>query len=162
FLNELIWAYDYGAKPRRRWPQKHDTILVYVKDPAAYYFDADGVDREPYMAPGLVTPEQVERGKRPVSVIWHTIVSPTGRENTDYNQGLSMPFAIERGVTVTATARDDGRMVARALDLGESDEFPLDNTERDRGWRAFVRGTVGELRAAGHDLRPATLEIAGD
>jgi galactokinase len=83
-------------------------------------------------------------------------------EHTDYNQGLAMPFAIERGVTVTATARDDGRMVARALDLGESDEFPLDNTEPERGWRAFVRGTVGELRAAGHDLRPATLEIAGD
>jgi site-specific DNA-methyltransferase (adenine-specific) len=84
FLNELIWAYDYGAKARRRWPQKHDTILVYVKDPDAYHFDADAVDREPYMAPGLVTPEQVERGKRPVSVIWHTIVSPTGREKTGY------------------------------------------------------------------------------
>src|SRR3954453_4038795 len=82
FLNELIWAYDYGAKPRTRWPQKHDTILVYVKDPARYHFDADAVDREPYMAPGLVTAEQRERGKRPTSVIWHTIVSPTGREKT--------------------------------------------------------------------------------
>jgi site-specific DNA-methyltransferase (adenine-specific) len=84
FLNELIWAYDYGAKPRRRWPQKHDTILVYVKDPARYHFDAEAVDREPYMAPGLVTPEQRERGKRPTSVMWHTIVSPTGREKTGY------------------------------------------------------------------------------
>jgi site-specific DNA-methyltransferase (adenine-specific) len=84
FLNELIWAYDYGAKPRSRWPQKHDTILVYVKDPAAYFFDAEAVDREPYMAPGLVTPEQRERGKRPTSVVWHTIVSPTGREKTGY------------------------------------------------------------------------------
>jgi DNA modification methylase len=84
FLNELIWAYDYGAKPRRRWPQKHDTILVYVKDPGAYFFDAEAVDREPYMAPGLVTPEKAEKGKRPVSVIWHTIVSPTGREKTGY------------------------------------------------------------------------------
>jgi site-specific DNA-methyltransferase (adenine-specific) len=84
FLNELIWAYDYGAKPRRRWPQKHDTILVYVRDPGRYHFDADAVDREPYMAPGLVTPEQRERGKRPVSVMWHTIVSPTGREKTGY------------------------------------------------------------------------------
>src|SRR5690242_7152008 len=83
-------------------------------------------------------------------------------EHTDYNQGLAMPFAIERGVTVTATARDDDRMVARALDLDESDEFPLDNAEHGKGWRAFVRGTVGELRAAGHALRPATLEIAGD
>src|SRR3954447_10941660 len=66
FLNELIWAYDYGAKPRRKWPQKHDTILVYVKDPRGYHFDSDAVDREPYMAPGLVTPEQAARGKRPV------------------------------------------------------------------------------------------------
>jgi site-specific DNA-methyltransferase (adenine-specific) len=84
FLNELIWAYDYGAKPRNRWPAKHDTILVYVKDPAGYLFDADAVDREPYMAPGLVTPEQRERGKRPSDTWWHTIVSPTGREKTGY------------------------------------------------------------------------------
>jgi len=84
FLNELIWAYDYGAKPRRRWPQKHDTILVYVRDPDRYLFDAEAVDREPYMAPGLVTPEKAARGKRPVSVMWHTIVSPTGREKTGY------------------------------------------------------------------------------
>ena len=84
FLNELIWAYDYGAKPKGRWPQKHDTILVYVKDPRAYYFDSDAVDREPYMAPGLVTPEKAAKGKRPVSVMWHTIVSPTGREKTGY------------------------------------------------------------------------------
>ena len=84
FLNELIWAYDYGAKPRRRWPQKHDTILVYVRDPGRYWFDCEAVDREPYMAPGLVTPEQRERGKRPTSVMWHTIVSPTGREKTGY------------------------------------------------------------------------------
>jgi galactokinase len=83
-------------------------------------------------------------------------------EHTDYNEGLAMPFAIERGVTVTATAREDDRIVARALDLGESDEFPLANQEHGEGWRAFVRGTVGELRAAGHALRPASLEITGD
>jgi site-specific DNA-methyltransferase (adenine-specific) len=84
FLNELIWAYDYGAKPKGRWPQKHDTILVYVKDTRNYFFDAEAVDREPYMAPGLVTPEKAARGKRPTSVMWHTIVSPTGREKTGY------------------------------------------------------------------------------
>jgi site-specific DNA-methyltransferase (adenine-specific) len=84
FLNELIWAYDYGAKPRRRWPQKHDTILVYVKDPAAYFFDAEAVEREPYMAPGLVTPEKAARGKLPTSVWWHTIVSTSGSEKTGY------------------------------------------------------------------------------
>ncbi|MRX43089.1 DNA-methyltransferase [Agromyces kandeliae] len=84
FLNELIWAYDYGAKSKRRWPTKHDTILVYVKDPESYFFDSDAVDREPYMAPGLVTPEKAARGKLPTDVWWHTIVSPTGREKTGY------------------------------------------------------------------------------
>jgi site-specific DNA-methyltransferase (adenine-specific) len=84
FLNELIWAYDYGGKPRDRWPAKHETILVYVKTPGAHHFDADAVEREPYMAPGLVTPEKAARGKMPTDVIWHTIVSPTGREKTGY------------------------------------------------------------------------------
>jgi site-specific DNA-methyltransferase (adenine-specific) len=84
FLNEIIWAYDYGAKSKSRWPAKHDTILVYVKDPAGYYFDSSSVDREPYMAPGLVTPEKAALGKLPTDVWWHTIVSPTGREKTGY------------------------------------------------------------------------------
>jgi len=84
FLNEIIWAYDYGGKSKNRWPSKHDTILVYVKDPAKYYFNSTEVDREPYMAPGLVTPEKVEKGKLPTDVWWHTIVSPTGKEKTGY------------------------------------------------------------------------------
>ena len=84
FLNEIIWAYDYGGKSKSRWPAKHETILVYVKNPNAYYFDSATVDREPYMAPGLVTPEKVARGKLPTDVWWHTIVSPTGKEKTGY------------------------------------------------------------------------------
>ncbi len=84
FLNEIIWAYDYGAKARRRFPAKHDTILVYVRDAAGYFFDGEAVDREPYMAPGLVGPEKAARGKRGTDVVWHTIVSPTGREKTGY------------------------------------------------------------------------------
>ena len=84
FLNEIIWAYDYGGKSKSRWPAKHDTILVYVKNPNSYYFDSATVDREPYMAPGLVTPEKVARGKLPTDVWWHTIVSPTGKEKTGY------------------------------------------------------------------------------
>ncbi|PTW91319.1 site-specific DNA-methyltransferase (adenine-specific) [Microbacteriaceae bacterium MWH-Ta3] len=84
FLNEIIWAYDYGGKAQNKWPAKHDTILVYVKDPDNYYFDNATVDREPYMAPGLVTPEKAERGKLPTDVWWHTIVSPTGKEKTGY------------------------------------------------------------------------------
>jgi site-specific DNA-methyltransferase (adenine-specific) len=84
FLNEIIWAYDYGAKPRRRWPAKHDTILVYVRDRDGYFFDQDAVERIPYMAPGLVTPEKAERGKAPTDVWWHTIVPTNGKEKTGY------------------------------------------------------------------------------
>jgi site-specific DNA-methyltransferase (adenine-specific) len=84
FLNELIWTYDYGAKPRRRWPAKHDTILVYVREPGRHHFDADAVEREPYMAPGLVTAEKAARGKRPTDVWFHTIVPTNGREKTGY------------------------------------------------------------------------------
>jgi site-specific DNA-methyltransferase (adenine-specific) len=84
FLNELIWSYDYGAKPRRRWPAKHDTILVYVKTVGGHFFDADAVEREPYMAPGLVSAEKAARGKRPTDVWFHTIVPTNGREKTGY------------------------------------------------------------------------------
>lgn len=84
FLNEIIWAYDYGARSKSRWPTKHDNILVYVKDPENYTFNNLDVDREPYMAPGLVTKEKAELGKLPTDVWWHTIVSPTGKEKTGY------------------------------------------------------------------------------
>jgi site-specific DNA-methyltransferase (adenine-specific) len=84
FLNEIVWAYDYGGKPKRRWPAKHDTILVYVRDPDRYWFDSDAVEREPYMAPGLVTPEKAARGKLPTDCWWHTIVPTSGRERTGY------------------------------------------------------------------------------
>ena len=84
FLNEIIWAYDYGARSTKKWPAKHDNILVYVKNPELYYFNGEEVDREPYMAPGLVTPEKAARGKLPTDVWWHTIVSPMGKEKTGY------------------------------------------------------------------------------
>jgi site-specific DNA-methyltransferase (adenine-specific) len=84
FLNEIIWAYDYGARTTRRWPAKHDTILVYVRDPGSYVFNSADIDREPYMAPGLVGPDKAARGKLPTDVWWHTIVSPTGREKAGY------------------------------------------------------------------------------
>ncbi|MEY2848376.1 MAG: hypothetical protein RI885_1041 [Actinomycetota bacterium] len=103
FLNEIIWAYDYGAKSRSRWPAKHDTILVYVKNPSGYHFDSTAVDREPYMAPGLVTPEQAERGKLPTDVWWHTIVSPTGREKTGYP--TQKPVGILRRI-IQASSRE--------------------------------------------------------
>lgn len=84
FLNELIWAYDYGGRPRDRWPPKHDTILVYVKTPGGHYFNREAVEKIPYMAPGLVTAEKAERGKMPTDVWWHTIVPTNGKEKTGY------------------------------------------------------------------------------
>ena len=108
FLNELIWAYDYGAKSRSRWPTKHDTILVYVKNPRAYFFDSDEVDREPYMAPGLVTPEKAARGKLPTDVWWHTIVPTTGREKTGYP--TQKPEGILRRI-VRASSRPGDRVL---------------------------------------------------
>ena len=105
FLNEIIWAYDYGGKSKSRWPSKHDTILVYVKDPASYYFDSVAVDREPYMAPGLVTPEKVEKGKLPTDVWWHTIVSPTGKEKTGYP--TQKPVGILRRIIQASSKEGD-------------------------------------------------------
>ena len=84
FMNEIIWAYDYGGRPKNRWPPKHDTLLWYARDPDAYVFDFDAMDRIPYMAPGLVTKEKAERGKTPTDVWWHTIVPTNGREKTGY------------------------------------------------------------------------------
>ena len=104
FLNEIIWAYDYGAKTKKKWPAKHDNILVYVKDPAGYFFNSEQVDREPYMAPGLVTPEKAELGKLPTDVWWHTIVSPTGNEKTGY--ATQKPEGILRRI-ITASSRED-------------------------------------------------------
>jgi site-specific DNA-methyltransferase (adenine-specific) len=84
FQNEIIWAYDYGARTKKKWPAKHDNILWYSKDPEDYVFNYDEMDRIPYMAPGLVGPEKAARGKTPTDVWWHTIVSPNGKEKTGY------------------------------------------------------------------------------
>jgi site-specific DNA-methyltransferase (adenine-specific) len=101
FLNEIIWAYDYGARTRRKWPPKHDNILVYVKDPRHYVFNYDTVDRIPYMAPGLVGPEKAARGKTPTDVWWHTIVSPTGKEKTGYP--TQKPLGILRRIVAASS-----------------------------------------------------------
>ena len=108
FLNEIIWAYDYGGKSKSRWPSKHDTILVYVKDPKNYYFDSMTVDREPYMAPGLVTKEKAELGKLPTDVWWHTIVSPTGKEKTGYP--TQKPEGILRRI-IQASSKEGDRVL---------------------------------------------------
>jgi site-specific DNA-methyltransferase (adenine-specific) len=127
FLNEIIWAYDYGGKAKSRWPAKHDTILVYVKDPTKYFFNNETVDREPYMAPGLVTPEKVERGKLPTDVWWHTIVSPTGNEKTGYP--TQKPLGVLRRIIQASSQEGDvvldffagsGTTGAAASELGRS------------------------------------------
>ena len=84
FINEIVWAYDYGGRPKTRWPCKHDTILWYARDPKNYIFNYDAIDRVPYMAPGLVGPEKAARGKTPTDVWWHTIVPTNGSEKTGY------------------------------------------------------------------------------
>jgi site-specific DNA-methyltransferase (adenine-specific) len=99
FMNEIIWAYDYGGRPKRRWPSKHDTILWYAKNPDDYVFDYDAVDRIPYMAPDLVGAEKAARGKTPTDVWWQTIVPTNGRERTGY--ATQKPLAVlERIVRV--------------------------------------------------------------
>jgi site-specific DNA-methyltransferase (adenine-specific) len=96
FMNEIIWAYDFGGRSRRRWSPKHDTILWYAKDPSNYTFNYEAIERIPYMAPGLVGPQKARRGKTPTDVWWHTIVPTTGSERTGYP--TQKPLAVLRRV----------------------------------------------------------------
>jgi len=105
FLNEIIWAYDYGGRPRNRWPAKHDTIFWYAKDPARYTFHYEAMDRIPYMAPGLVTEEKALRGKTPTDTWWHTIVPTSGRERTGYP--TQKPLGILRRIVSVHSSPED-------------------------------------------------------
>ncbi len=166
FLNEIIWAYDYGARSKTRWPAKHDNILVYVKDPVHYYFNSVEVDREPYMAPGLVTPEKAAVGKLPTDVWWHTIVSPTGKEKTGY--ATQKPVGILRRMVQASTEEGDwvldffagsGTLGAAAEELGR--KFFL----IDKGPEAFeVMATrFSNGRESGRtELVSPDFEAAGD
>jgi site-specific DNA-methyltransferase (adenine-specific) len=125
FLNEIIWAYDYGGRPKNRWPPKHDNILVYVKDVDAYTFNREDIDRIPYMAPGLVGKEKAQRGKLPTDTWWHTIVSPTGKEKTGYP--TQKPLGILKRIVQASSNPGDlvldffagsGTTGAAALELG--------------------------------------------
>src|SRR3989344_4346568 len=102
FLNEIIWAYDYGARSKKRWPAKHDNILWYCKNLNDYVFNYEEIDRIPYMAPGLVGPEKAARGKTPTDTWWHTIVSPNGKEKTGYP--TQKPLGIIRRI-ISASSR---------------------------------------------------------
>ena len=125
FLNEIIWAYDYGGRTRRKWPPKHDTILVYVKDPRRYTFNVDAVDRVPYMAPELVGAEKAARGKSPTDTWWHTIVPTAGKEKTGYP--TQKPLGILRRIILASSNPGDlvldcfagsGTTGAACLELG--------------------------------------------
>jgi len=125
FLNEIIWAYDYGGRPRDRWPAKHDTILFYARQAGAHWFDRDAIERIPYMAPGLVGPEKAARGKLPTDTWWHTIVPTNGAERTGYP--TQKPLGILRrivqascpaGGLVADFFAGSGTTGAAALELG--------------------------------------------
>jgi site-specific DNA-methyltransferase (adenine-specific) len=136
FMNEIIWAYDYGARTTKKWPPKHDTILFYAKDPKRYVWNVDAIDRIPYMAPGLVGPEKAARGKLPTDTWWHTIVSPTGKEKLGYP--TQKPLGILRRI-VGASSPPDGVVLdffagsgttgAAALEAGRSFVLVDESTE---------------------------------
>ena len=108
FINEIIWAYDYGGRSKRRWPAKHDTILVYARHADGYFFDQEAVERIPYMAPGLVPEEKAAQGKLPTDVWWHTIVATNGRERTGY--ATQKPEGILRRI-LSASSQENDRVL---------------------------------------------------
>jgi site-specific DNA-methyltransferase (adenine-specific) len=124
FLNDIVWAYDYGARSTKKWPAKHDSILLYVKDPVDYHFDVNAVDRIPYMAPGLVGPEKAARGKTPTDTWWHTIVATHGRERTGYPTQKPLGV-VERAVK--ASCIPDGVVMDFFAGSGTSGEAALRN-----------------------------------
>jgi site-specific DNA-methyltransferase (adenine-specific) len=163
FLNEIIWAYDYGGRPTRRWPPKHDNILVYVKDPSRYVFDTEAVERIPYMAPGLVGPEKAARGKLPTDTWWHTIVPTNGRERTGY------PTQTPLGVvtrSVPASSRPGDLVLDFFAGSGTTGEAaraqpPLHpdgrQPRRSRSWHAASRAHAASAGSAStrREQRPA-------
>ncbi|MYD29055.1 MAG: site-specific DNA-methyltransferase, partial [Dehalococcoidia bacterium] len=147
FVNEIIWAYDYGGRTKKRWPAKHDTILFYAKDPERNLFNADEVERIPYMAPGLVGAEKAARGKLPTDVWWHTIVSPTGKEKLGYP--TQKPLGVLKRI-VSASSPPGGLVVDLVAGSGTAGAAALELGRRfvlaDRSEEAF---TVMRKRFAG-------------
>ena len=163
FINEIIWAYDYGGRSRRRWPAKHDTILVYAKDANHYFFDQDAIERIPYMAPGLVSKEKAARGKLPTDVWWHTIVPTNGKEKTGY--ATQKPEGILRRILSASSQEDDwvldffaGSGTAGAVAQQMNRRYVLiDNNEEAISVIARRLGSSG-VRYADGLLQPLTIE----
>lgn len=163
FLNEIIWAYDYGARATKRWPAKHDNILMYVKDAKRYHFDTAAVARIAYMAPALVGPEKAARGKLPTDTWWHTIVSPTGKEKTGYP--TQKPLGVLRRILQASSRPGDlvldffagsGTTGAAALELGRSFLLVDSNPQALRVMRKrFANQAVTFLRASSWSTKTA-------
>jgi site-specific DNA-methyltransferase (adenine-specific) len=152
FLNEIIWAYDYGGRAKDRWPAKHDNILLYARDNSHYTFNVDDIDRIPYMAPGLVGEEKAARGKLPTDTWWHTIVSPTGKEKTGYP--TQKPLGVLRRVITASSNPGDlvldffagsGTTGAAALELGRRALLVDNNKEAIDVMRARFAGQPVEF-----------------
>ena len=164
FINEIIWAYDYGGRSRRRWPAKHDTILVYARDADRYFFDQDAIERIPYMAPGLVSKEKAARGKLPTDVWWHTIVATNSKEKTGY--ATQKPEGILSRILSASSQENDwvldffagsGTTGAVAQQMGR--RFVLiDNNAEAAAVMARRLGTSG-VRYADESLEPLAIEL---
>ncbi len=160
FLNEIIWAYDYGGRPKTKWPPKHDNILLYVKDPSNYVFNYDEIERIPYMAPGLVGPEKAARGKLPTDTWWHTIVPTNGAEKTGYP--TQKPLGILRRI-IQASSRPNalvldffagsGTTGVAALELGRR-FLLIDNNREALEVMARRFDGVDDIRWVGFDAIP--------
>ena len=163
FINEIIWAYDYGGRSRRRWPAKHDTILVYAKDVDRYFFDQEAIERIPYMAPGLVSKEKAARGKLPTDVWWHTIVATNGKEKTGY--ATQKPEGILRRILSASSEENDwvldffaGSGTTGAVAQQMNRRFVMiDNNEEAISVMARRLGATGVCYADG-ELQPLTIE----
>ncbi len=159
FLNEVIWAYDFGGRSRRRWPAKHDNILVYVKSPGDYVFNADEIERVPYMAPGLVGPEKAARGKLPTDTWWQTIVATSGKERTGYP--TQKPLVIARRIIQASSNPKDlvldffagsGTTGVAARELGRRFLLVDDNPDALSVMSRRFAG-IGDVCFVGYDAR---------
>jgi site-specific DNA-methyltransferase (adenine-specific) len=159
FLNEVIWAYDYGGRAKDRWPAKHDTILVYVKSMGRHLFDQDQIERIPYLAPGLVSAEKAARGKLPTDVWWHTIVPTNSAEKTGYP--TQKPAGVLRRILLASSRPGDwvldffagsGTTGAVAAELGRRFVLVDENPEAITVMRQRLGGE-GVRYLTGDDLR---------
>ena len=181
FMNEIIWAYDYGGRAKSKWPAKHDNILFYVKDPKKYFFDTSELDREAYMAPGLVGPEKAELGKLPTDTWWEkyvnydindnwwmTIVPTNSKERIGYPtqkpkklvdrivKASSLP-----GATVLDFFAGSGTVGASCIDLGRN-FILIDKNQASLEVMAKRFGNISDIEWVGFDPTPFVENIAGE